>query len=110
MFLRNLVLLTSLCVLMFLGATLEGCTPNVAKVRAPEAPVAEPTVTASPSMESSQGPRHESQPVIPFDGSKPEVIVVPESSQSDATERVNQERDVYAELIGQSLTCEEASQ
>jgi hypothetical protein len=108
MFPKNLVFSVSVGVAALLGVTLEGCTRNFAKMREPQAPVAEPTAITTPPAELSQGPRNESEPVIPFDGSRPEVLVVPQPPKQESIETAKQQRDIYVELTGQSLKCEEA--
>lgn len=108
MFPRNLVFSVWLGVVLLATAANWGCTRNPTKIGLPQAPVAVPTANATPPGEGEQGTRNESEPAIPFDGSRPEVISTPPRGQTDPLEKSTPLTDIYAELTGQSLTCEEA--
>ncbi|MBM3381358.1 MAG: hypothetical protein FJY29_02850 [Betaproteobacteria bacterium] len=107
MFPWNIVFSGPVRMVLVVAAANWGCTQNAARIGAPQAPVAEPTASATAPGKSEQGLRNESEPAIPFDGARPEAISVAQPANNEALEKAPQLGDVYAELTAQSLTCEE---
>jgi hypothetical protein len=110
MFGKDGVFALMLWAMVAVGMHMAACTPTATRVEIPVAPVASPTSTQAPlqGSELERGPRSEAEPDIPFDGGRPEVLVVPPSPQTEGQESSARKQDIYSELLGQTLSCEES--
>jgi hypothetical protein len=91
-----------------LGVAMASCNRNTPAVDIPARPVASPTSaqSAGASRPAEQGPRAEAEPDVPFDGGRPERLVIPPTTIPQESLQTKKNFDIYSELLGQALTCE----
>lgn len=110
MFGKDSVFAPRLWAMLAVAMHIAACTRAATRVEIPVAPVASPTSTQAPlqGSELERGPRSEAEPDIPFDGGRPEGLVVPPLPQTEGLESSLRRKDIYSELLGQTLSCQES--
>lgn len=117
MFGKGKIFIRSSALGMGVAIGLFACTKNTPNPEIPSRPVASATSTQAPLRNAGEDQEHNgvTESEVPFDGGRPEAFAFPSPSpqalgipeSGEGAQQNIQHKDIYTELIGQSLTCED---